>query len=489
MRIDIVIRRFIVSCEFVRHSLSILILLTACAQLPAVQLQQMAIKEGCRKYQDPKSIEPFKKFKEPALEQGCSVCHLDCNQLPVDFQLESSEYYLKAKEPALCLKCHNTSVKGMKDLSPAHDNQPLGNSKCSGCHDPHSSNSPKLLLEFSHGPYKAGLCSACHPKPENGQVRLIKTNGKDLLNPKDSDQQCYECHSQFKEKMEGTQSRHKLLSESNRACMECHNPHAANQEYHLKKPVQDLCLSCHVEPSNKTTPKPGLSQEALNPSKGSADGNIQYLKLSSKYIHEPVVKSCLFCHDAHGSEFPKELRAPLRDLCINCHGENSQKIVQSNQAFPLYGGLVSLPPKTFQKLSHVDLSNKYVHEPANVSCAFCHDAHASDYKKELYASVQDVCFSCHGSNAEQIIRSEQPVRILGGLVTLPPKIFKSLTQIRLVDDKLGHPTAKHPVYAPATPDRPELTCVTCHTPHSSSTGPKLWVTQQETLCYSLCHKM
>jgi predicted CXXCH cytochrome family protein len=72
---------------------------------------------------------------------------------------------------------------------------------------------------------------------------------------------------------------------------------------------------------------------------------------------------------------------------------------------------------------------------------------------------------------------------------LPPKIFKALTQIDLVNGKFGHPIAKHPVSAPATADRPELNCVTCHASHSASTGPKLWVTQQETLCYSLCHKM
>ena len=80
----------------------------------------------------------------------------------------------------------------------------------------------------------------------------------------------------------------------------------------------------------------------------------QYLKLTSKHVHEPAKKSCLICHDAHASEFPKELRAPVRDLCMDCHGPNSEKIVQSSQPFPLFGGLVSLPPKTFEKLTYLD---------------------------------------------------------------------------------------------------------------------------------------
>jgi predicted CXXCH cytochrome family protein len=489
MRIDTMIRNFNVSYKLFRCSVRILILLIPCTQLSAEQLQLSVVKVGCLKYQDPKTIGPLKKFKEPALEKGCVACHLNCDQLPADFKPDSSEYYLKAKEPALCLECHNSSVKGMKDLSPAHDNQPLGNSKCSGCHDPHSSNSSKLMREFSHSPFKARLCSACHPKPESSEVRLITANGKGQLTAKDADQLCYDCHTDFKEALESTKSRHKLLSQSKRSCMECHDPHAGNQEYVLKKPAQDLCLSCHDTTPNKITPGTMPSQEAVTASKGHEDKSTQYLNLSSKYVHEPAMKSCLFCHDAHGSEFPKELRAPVRDLCMNCHGENSQKIIQSNQPFPLFGGLISLSPKTFEKLSPIDLSNKYVHEPANTSCVFCHDAHASGYPAELYSSVQDVCLACHGSNAEQIVRSEHPFPLFGGRVSLPPKIFKSLTQIRLVDGNLGHPTAKHPVYAKATADRPELTCVTCHASHSASTGPKLWVTQQETLCYSLCHKM
>jgi len=474
MRIDTMLRRFNVSFDSIRHSVRVLILLTACAPLPAVQLQQTAIKDGCSKYQDPKNIDMQKKFKEPALEKGCTACHLDCSRLPPGYQPEPSDYYLKAKEPALCLECHTASKK---DLSSAHGNQPLGNSRCSGCHDPHTSNLPKLLREFSHGPYNARLCSACHPAPVNGIVQLAAAD-IDLL--------CYECHTQFKEEMQGTTSRHKLLSQSNRSCVECHDPHAADQEYVLKKPVQDLCLGCHVAPPDRTTP--GKVVRSM-PSMDVNTSERQYLKLSSRYVHEPAKKSCLLCHDAHGSEFPKELLAPVRDLCMNCHGANSEKIIQSDQAFPLFDGLVSLPPKTFKKLKHLELSNKYVHEPANVSCAFCHDAHASEYPAELHSSVQDVCLSCHGSNAAEIIRSEQPFPLLGGKVSLPPKTFKALTRINLVNGKIGHPTAKHPVYAPATADKPELTCVTCHASHSASTGPKLWVTQQQTLCYSLCHSM
>jgi predicted CXXCH cytochrome family protein len=486
MQIDTMIRRLNVSRKFIRHSLGVLILLVPCVQIPAAQLQQMAVKAGCAKYQDPKTLEPLKKFKEPAMEKGCVTCHLDCKQLPADFKPES-EFYLKAKEPALCLECHNTSVKNMKDLAPSHDHQPLGKAKCTGCHDPHSSNDPKILREFSHGPYKAGLCSACHPKSENGEVLLTEANGEGRLTPKDVNILCYQCHAQFQEEMEGTKSRHKLLSQDNRACVECHDPHASNQEYVLKKPVQDLCLSCHIAPPGKTTPNKQEGEAATVSASGQPDAeSAQYLNLSGKYVHEPATKECLLCHDAHASEFPKELRAPVRDLCMDCHGTNSEKIIKSKQPFPLFGGLVSLPPKMFEKLTYLDLKEKFIHEPADKSCAFCHDAHGSDYPKVLLASVQDVCLACHGRNAQMIVMSEQPVPILGGKVVLPPHTFTSLTELNLA--KYGHPVANHPVYAPATADRPELTCVSCHNSHSTSTGKWRLLAQQEDLC-TRCHPL
>ncbi len=456
-------------CSLVGQSARILILLACFASAHAGPLQDAVLKRGCSDYQDPKTIAPLKKFIEPAMDKGCVACHLDCNQLsPADLK-EPPDFYLKAKEPELCLKCHASLDK---DLAPAHNKQPLDKSKCTGCHDPHSSDIPKILLKFSHGPYAARLCSDCHPAPVDGKVGLTAENVDSL---------CYNCHANFKAEMASAGSRHKLLSQSNRSCMECHDPHAANQEYHLKKPVQELCVSCHDEP-----PKKPAKEAALPLASDSADR--QYLKLSSKHVHEPARKSCLICHDAHASQFPKELRVSMRDLCMDCHGPNSEKIVKGNQPFPLLNGLVSLPPKTFEKLKRFELSGKYVHEPVNVSCAYCHDSHASDYPAELYAPVTDLCLECHGSNGIRMIRSQQPFPLFGGKVTVQPKSFEQITVLRLKNGRFGHPTVDHPVYVAATADKAELNCVTCHASHSTSTGPKLLANDKKATCEK-CHEM
>jgi predicted CXXCH cytochrome family protein len=461
-----------------RQSARVLVMLAGTASMQAGSLQEGIIKVGCLKYQDPKTVDLKKKFIHPAMDKGCVACHLDCSQLPPGNRQESPDYYLKAKEPALCLECHSDPKK---DLSPAHDKQPLGNSKCSGCHDPHSSDIPKRIPKFPHGPYAARLCSACHPAPVEGKVQLAAAD-VDLL--------CYKCHAQFKAEMEGTKSRHKLLSQSNRSCMECHDPHATNQECVLKKPALDLCLGCHVAKPNQPPPQTSPGRK-IPPEWAAASEDLspQYLKLSSKYVHAPAEKSCLVCHDAHASEFPRELRVPVRDLCMDCHGPNSEKIVQSSLPFPLFNGLVSLPPKTFEKLQRFEFSGKYIHEPANTSCAFCHDAHASDYPAELYAPVQDVCLACHSISAARMYETNQPYPLFGGRVILPPKPFKELKILNLVNGRFGHPTSKHPISGAATEDYPEFNCATCHNPHSSSISPKLLMSDKEKLCYSRCHKM
>ena len=463
-----------------KFSRGILIVLVVCAPLTASPSQQEAVTEDCLKYQDPNSVVAGKNYKHPALDKGCATCHLDCREIsPATERLQTPAHYLKTKEPTLCLECHSASKQ---DLSVAHGNEPLGQAQCTGCHDPHSSNSPKRIPDISHGPYAARLCSACHAAPLDGKVQLVAA---------DSDALCYGCHADFKSRIDGAKSRHTLFSESKASCVECHDPHATNQQSVLKKPLRDLCLSCHVSSAEK--PASGMQPSSSSSSSEGRlslppkqSGKTSHLRLSSKHIHAPVEISCLFCHDAHASDFPMELHAPVQDLCIGCHGTNAEKIIQSTQPFSLFEGKVNLPPKAFEKLSYIDLSSKYVHEPVGVSCVFCHNSHASDFPKELHVPVHDLCIACHGANAERIIKSEQAFPLFNSRVSLPPKVFKTLKGLALSPDgKRGHPEG-HLVYVPAKDKKPEFNCLTCHTSHVTDSNPQLVVKHKDFQCLD-CH--
>jgi len=109
------------------------------------------------------------------------------------------------------MECHASLARILRRLMTS---SLLENSKCSSCHDPHSSDTPKLLLEFSMAPYAARLCSACHPRRQKGKVELAAAS--------------VDCSATSAHAIQsgdgGTKSLHKLLSKSDRSCMECHDP-------------------------------------------------------------------------------------------------------------------------------------------------------------------------------------------------------------------------------------------------------------------------
>jgi predicted CXXCH cytochrome family protein len=477
--------------KLIRAAVWMLTLLPAAAPAALCMAQnlQNAGGDDCRRYQDPHTLDLEKKYVHPALDKGCTACHLDCDKVPPGGDRKGlPEFYLKEDEPGLCLSCH---TELHPDLSKAHDNQPLDHARCSGCHDAHASNVPKRLPEFSHGPYDARLCSACHSKPVDGKVALVAADINTL---------CYGCHDDVKMRIEGAKSSHGLLSESNRSCVDCHDSHAAAQEFILTKPVYELCIGCHegkpekaAAPESQQDSRSGMPslEEAMKSSRYKETMGAQEVKridLSSEYVHEPVRKSCTLCHDAHASEFMAELRAPVYDLCMDCHGENADKILNSSQPFPLFNGLVSLPPKVYKELPYLDLSSEYVHEPVRTSCVFCHDAHASTNPDELYVSVHNLCIACHGSNAATIMKAGRPFPLFDGRVKLPPNVFEKLSQIHLDGSGgTGHPLQRHPVYIPATDKEPEYNCLTCHTSHASSTGMRRWKGSRDELCHK-CHE-
>jgi predicted CXXCH cytochrome family protein len=501
-----VLRRSPIFRKFLQTAIWLLTLLAAVATAAVWETETLPeppeppetpeiIEEVCQQYQDKDALDLDKKFVHPALDEGCAVCHIDCSQIPPEADAESiPEHFLKVKQPDLCLECH---VELHPDLEEAHDDQPLDKSRCSGCHDAHASNIPKRLYEISHGPYAARLCSDCHADPLDGTVRLEALTVNAL---------CYECHSDFSMRIDSAKSSHKLLAESDRSCMDCHDPHAARQEFVLTQPVYELCIGCHEgkpqeasaseppeSPPQESVPVMPSLEEGMRP-KGiqdlSADNGQQYIDLSREYVHEPVRKSCTLCHDAHASEFTAELRAPVYDLCMECHGENAEEILNSSEPFPFLNGLVSLPPKSYEELPYLDLNSEFIHEPVSTSCIFCHDAHASDNREKLYVPVHELCIGCHNdTNARRILGSTQPFPLYGGKVILPPNVFEKLSGLRLVKQgSIGHPLHNHPVYIPATEKDPEFNCLTCHTSHAASTGLIRLESSRGKLCLK-CHRM
>ena len=90
-----------------------------------------------------------KKFVHTALQMGCESCHTEPHQKNSKFPKG-----LSAAAPDLCYGCHDKAKFTKKNIHP-----PVAGGMCSGCHDPHTSDTPKLLLASG-----SELCFMCHDK-------------------------------------------------------------------------------------------------------------------------------------------------------------------------------------------------------------------------------------------------------------------------------------------------------------------------------------
>lgn len=170
-------------------------------------------------------------LKKPAVHPGgCLSCHTNHRSTGS----QGVPPYLKAREPALCLSCHEASAE---KLAAAHQQQPFQTALCTGCHDPHGSRGAKLLYESQHGPFGGRHCDECHAEPVGGEIRLNGGKVRAL---------CLTCHVKVGNEVADSKSPHAAFD-----CTACHTPHASDYRPHLREPREGLCRSCHEDAGAK----------------------------------------------------------------------------------------------------------------------------------------------------------------------------------------------------------------------------------------------
>jgi len=218
-----------------------------------------------------------------------------------------------------------------------------------------------LKQKHIHPPIEHGVCKFCHKyvDPKEHTFRLFRT-GKEL---------CGSCHEEKTAGLETIPSIERLRAEAHPIgkgryvheplkegqCVDCHNPHASDNEFLLSsEKIVDSCRECHE------------------------------MEVSLKNPHEPVAEGeCTECHDSHSSNFRNLLIEDQRKLCFSCHESTEEELEKF----------------------------KYVHRPVvERECKDCHAPHGSDYYRmlvrnyppEFYApfdlSIYDLCFSCHNQD-------------------------------------------------------------------------------------------
>lgn len=201
---------------------------------------------------------------------------------------------------------------------------------------------------------KRNQCSGCHTmEPTEADKKPFRINAISGDTSDKPSSTCYSCHNAI------MSYAYVHGPASVWACLSCHDAEA-DPCYSVKKPQAEACYPCHVE-----------QQKDWN---------------SRKYMHGPVNSGrCSICHNPHASAHPFFLDRHTWDLCVACHvdmgsGQHVLADVYSKKGHP-----------TRDKPDPVRTGKE-------LTCASCHNPHASDFPN-LWAfgveSVFELCQKCH----------------------------------------------------------------------------------------------
>lgn len=171
--------------------------------------------------------------------------------------------------------------------------------------------------------------------------------------------------------------------------------------------------------------------------------------------------NCLECHGE--LEKGKSVHAAIAMGCESCHTAIDATDVPHIKKNKIAKGLSALPPDLcFGCHDKSMFGKKVVHAAVGMGCTGCHNPHASNAASLLLSPVEKLCVTCHE-------KQSSGKHVMAGFSLGDRHPMKSATD-------------------PAKPSR-ELSCVSCHNPHSSS-QQKLFVNETSSpsnLCL-LCHK-
>jgi predicted CXXCH cytochrome family protein len=234
---------------------------------------------ACHELIDTKTLQPVGIVQQ----LGCSGCHQSI--------VEKGTVKHGPAVNLECLRCHQRSIEPLRIGFPVIGTQDL----CLLCHQQEKK---WLAKKVTHGPLVLGGCTLCHdPHGENYQGQLWADGRLDL---------CISCHSNMADLVipQGPVAYvHGIIFGS--GCLACHDPHASDQEFFLKRPINELCLSCHptllIGGGHPVGRHPvSRPQDPLRPGR---------------------TFSCTSCHDPHGSAnryFLIETKQGGK-LCRGCH--------------------------------------------------------------------------------------------------------------------------------------------------------------------------
>jgi predicted CXXCH cytochrome family protein len=387
---------------------------------------------------------------------------------------------LKANVPGLCYQCH---IKMKDKLSDPVVHAPFKEGKCNACHNSHAGDMKGLIKEninklclgchekiktalknkYVHYVIKRGLCTDCHYAHSGSIKSLLVKEQKDL---------CWICHESLQEQFKKT-AVHKPFK--NGECASCHEPHASATQNQLIDSPEKICVKCH---SVKCTIKGVSIKQATEKMKCTSchSGHASDSKaLLGPYGHKAFLdENCEQCHIPFAEGAKISVKMQITALCISCHKKDNP-VIKSND-------------------KHM------IKEKGD--CLMCHNQHASQ-QKNLTAKETEVCVSCHESTEKKTLLMEKALKNIRCTPVKDRKCFQchipphSENKLYLKSDEIiscarcheGQHKVTHPLGKDTKDPRDgkPLTCITCHSMHSSKAEFMLYFDRKRQLCIQ-CHR-
>lgn len=215
-----------------------------------------------------------------------------------------------------CVACH--SEVGDHLATTPHGKEVFARKASQGC-------------ESCHGPAAAHAEDPDNPALRPGIAKLTKQQQNAMC------QSCHDGRQQFF--WHGSTHQKRGVS-----CTDCHSVHAFKSEEGQLKAANETesCLSCHK------------------------DVRAEMWKSSHHPIREGEM-TCADCHNPHGAQTPKMIRAAsVNDQCYSCHTEKRGPFL-------------------------------WEHAPVRENCLTCHTPHGSNHLKLQKTSVPYLCQQCHAN--------------------------------------------------------------------------------------------
>lgn len=282
-------------------------------------------------YDDNKEIENFQVIEKKKIYCNTIKLHIGANKIAVEFykdgdlvkSFDRDIYYLSElfegsdedeaeaydrnylhteQNEKECSACHN-----MKSNVPLNDEalEDVSETTCYECHK------GMMRVKNTHAPTANWLCLNCH----NGKVSEYNMQDKGkakYIAPDPIAKTCEYCHTKV-EKWTMNKYTHGPVNDGR--CVRCHNPHGSNNEFFLRKPIWNLCTTCHAE---KATGKHIVSSfvfarnAGAHPTKGPRDP-----------ARPERTFACSSCHNPHGSPgiFLLRMKGGTQPfgVCRRCH--------------------------------------------------------------------------------------------------------------------------------------------------------------------------